>query len=106
MLNLKIEEQGGIELPDWISGTSLTLEEIGTIVAFACLRNGTQVPESMERMKSPEVTAAIVSLKEKGVLKASITENKITVDINLEAVLPASLVSEKPCRGNDFLNIV
>lgn len=106
MLQLKLDDLTAIELPAVISGCTLTLEEIATIVAFKCLLAASEVPEVMERMKSPEVTAAIESLKTKGVLTAIVTDQKIQVDINLESVMPPSLKADEASSGNDFLNVL
>lgn len=91
MLHLKIEEQGVIELPDWIGGTSLTLAEIGAIACMACMQNGSEVPELAERVKSVEIGLEIVSLQEKGVLTAKRDGNRITLEINIDAVMPKSI---------------
>lgn len=91
MLNLKIDEQDEISLPDWIGGTSLTLSEIGAIACFGCLQNGSEVPEVSERIGTPEMTEAIKSLKDKGVIKMEINGNRVSMEIDLDVVLPPSL---------------
>ena len=91
MLKLKIDEQDEISLPDWIGGTSLTLAEIGAIACFGCLQNGSEVPEVSERIGTPEMTEAIKSLKDKGVIKMEINGNRVSMEIDLDVVLPPSL---------------
>jgi hypothetical protein len=90
-MNLKIEDQNEIELPDWIGGTSLTLSEIGAIACMGCIRNGSEVPEVMERLEKQEMVEALASLQAKGVLSLELTDNKLSVEIDLDAVLPSSL---------------
>lgn len=90
-LTLKIEDQDEICLPDWIGGTSLTLEEIGAITCFGCLQNGSEVPEVAARIGTPEMSRTMESLKAKGVLKASLAGNRVSVEIDLDVVLPPSL---------------
>ena len=90
-LRLKIEDQNEIELPDWIGGTSLTLAEIGAVACLGCLRSGSEVPEVMERIGTPEMAEAMGSLKAKGVLQAFFDGARISVEIDLDAVLPSSL---------------
>lgn len=94
MLTLKIDDQDEISLPDWIGGTSLTLEEIGAIACFACLQNGSEVPEVSERIGTPEMAAAMGTLKEKGVLKATLNGNRVLLEIDLDAVMPSCLQNE------------
>ena len=91
MLNLKIDEQSAITLPDWIGGTSLTLAEIGAVACFACLQNGSEVPEVSERIGTPEMKEALESLRDKGVIKMQINGNRISIEIDLDVVLPPSL---------------
>lgn len=93
-LTLKIEDQSTIELPDWIGGTSLTLEEIGALACFACLQNGSKVPEVSERIGTPEIAAAMGTLKEKGVLKATLNGNRVSLEIDLDVVMPSSLQND------------
>lgn len=90
-ISLKIEDQDEITLPDWIGGTSLTLAEIGAIACFACLQNGSEVPEVSERIGTEEMARAMGSLKEKGVMKAQLVGSRLSVEIDLDAVSPASL---------------
>ena len=90
-LTLKIEDQDEICLPDWIGGTSLTLAEIGVITCFACLQNGSEVLEVSERIDTPEMAEAIKSLKDKGVIKTEIDGNRVSMEIDLDVVMPPSL---------------
>lgn len=90
-LDLELKSTDSIELPDWISGSELSLAEIGAIVSFLCLIKNGEVTEVAQRMKSIEMTAAIASLKQKGILNAGIEGNKVIVDIDLEALIPESL---------------
>lgn len=90
-LRLKIEDQNEIELPDWIGGTTLTLSEIGAVTCLACLRAGSEVPEVVERLGTPEMAEAMKSLKTKGVLSATRNGNRLSIDIELKTVLPSSL---------------
>jgi hypothetical protein len=90
-LRLKLEDQNEIDLPDWIGGTTLTLAEIGAVACLGCLQAGSEVPEVMERIGTLEMAEAMQSLKAKGVLSATMNGNRVTMEIDLDAVLPSSL---------------
>lgn len=94
-ITLKLEDQNEIDLPDWIGGTSLTLAEIGAVACLGCLQSGSEVPEVRERIGTLEMAEAILSLKAKGVLTATINGNRVAMEIDLDAVLPPSLQNAK-----------
>lgn len=94
MTILKLEDQNEIELPDWIGGTTLTLAEIGAVACLACLRAGSQVPEVMERIGTPEMAEAMQSLKAKGVIDVVMHGDRVAMSIDLDAARPASLQHE------------
>ena len=90
-MNLKIDDDNEISLPDWIGGTTLTLAEIGAVACLGCLQAGSEVPEVSERIETPEMTEAMQSLKAKGVIKIAINGNRVSMEIDLNAVTPPSL---------------
>lgn len=97
-LNLNIENRGVIELPDWLGATSLTLSEVGAVAVLTCMQSqeGELPPEMNERFVCDDMLAAMMSLREKGVLDASVTdEGVIRMSVNLDAVAPASMREEE-----------
>jgi hypothetical protein len=91
MTILKLEDQNEIELPDWIGGTTLTLAEIGAVACLACLQAGSEVPEVMERIGTPEMAEAMQSLKAKGILSVTMNGDRVAMSLDLDAARPASL---------------
>jgi hypothetical protein len=72
-LKLNIYNDGDVTLPGEIANSTLTLAEIGALVCF---------PARFDA----EMHAAINSLKDKGVIKASVEGRTVKIDINLESV--------------------
>ena len=89
-MNLKIDHEDTIELPNWIGGTSLSLAEIGAIACFACVQNKCAIPEVYERLNSEDFGEAVLSLKEQGIIHVELKEGNVSISLNLDAVIPAS----------------
>ena len=90
-MTLKLADQDTIELPDWIGGTSLTLEEIGVIAVLACVQNGSAVPEVTARLGTLETAKCLQSLQHKKVMVGHVVGDRVKIEIDLLAVLPSSL---------------
>ena len=89
-LNLRIENEREIILPENIVSSSLTLAEIGAVAAFIALEAG-EIDLTSPRFASVEMAEAVTSLKAKGLLSASIVDRKVKINLNLENIPAASL---------------
>lgn len=87
---LQIKNEDEISLPSWIAATSLTLSEIGAIACLACAQTEGAHPElTSDRLSHPDMSDAIIALKEKGVFKVEATgPNKIKLIFNLNVIAP------------------
>lgn len=92
------EHDNQIVLPSWIGGTSLTISEIG---AIACFASDWDIPEVAARLKTPEMAAAMQSLRQQGIMKMEPYGNRVTVVIDLDVLLPSSLLNNKNNDNND-----
>jgi hypothetical protein len=91
IMNLKIDNQDEINLPNWIAQTSLTLAEIGAVVFVACMQNSPATQEVFEKMGDPGMVEAMGSLKKKGVLLVSLQEKKLTLSLDIDVLRPQGL---------------
>lgn len=91
IMNLKIDNENEVTLPNWIAQTSLTLAEIGAVVFVACLQGSPAPQEAFEKMGEPQMLEAIGSLKKMGVLLVSLQDNKLTLGLDLDVLRPQGL---------------
>lgn len=95
-ISLRLDNDNEITLPSRLVASSLTLAEIGAVACYACviasLDNGDLERHQdtiKERMGSPEMLAAIESLKAKGVIKPPVLSgNSLSLELDLDVVLP------------------
>lgn len=86
-MELHVCDENDITLPNWIGATSLTLEEIGAVAVLGCVQSGVSFKELDVRFQSPEMAAALASLKEKGVFKPTMQEvgdGRVVLQLNVD----------------------
>lgn len=86
-LTLSVQNDDEITLPAGIAVSSLSLAEIGAVVVMACLQHEQPDQDGLAaRMNSEEMMTASQSLKNKDILKIGMSEGKLSINIDLEAV--------------------
>lgn len=93
-LNLRIDTEDEINLPNWLGETSLTLEEIGVVACLACMQTGNVSDEMGERMSAEDTIRVMGSLKVKGVMKSAMNGNTLSLQIDLNGVAPPRLQND------------
>ena len=87
-MELTLKDSDAIELPGWIGGSTLTLAEIGAVACFCCAEVAPDDDNLARRIASPEFKAAVDGLKAKGVFNTCLVDKTLTVQIDLDAVMP------------------
>jgi len=87
-MELTLKDNDAIELPGWIGGSMLTLDEIGAVACFCCAQVAEDDDNLARRIASPEFKTAVDGLKAKGVFNTCLVNEKLTVQIDLDAVMP------------------
>lgn len=89
-IELNIKNDHEITLPGGIVTAPLNLTEIGAITCMLGIAHDPPMPLDAEavanRLKSPEMVAALKSLKERRLLEIVCVANTVTIRIDLEAV--------------------
>ena len=87
-MELTLNDSAAIELPGWIGGSMLTLDEIGAVACFCCEQIASDDDNLARRIASPEFKKAVDGLKAKGVFNTCLVGKTLTVQIDLDAVMP------------------
>lgn len=87
-MELTLKDSDAIELPGWIGGSMLTLDEIGAVACFCCAQIASDDDNLARRMASSEFKKAVDGLKAKGVFNTCLVGKTLTVQIDLDAVMP------------------
>lgn len=91
-MNIQIKSEDEITLPDWISLTTLSFEEMGFIVLMSSLSHYPDSETLAKRFASEQASLIGISLKEKGVIEVSEdSEGGVAINVNLNAVFPEEL---------------
>lgn len=85
-IEFTVKPENEISMPAGLVGSPLTLAEIGAIFCLACLDSPKEQSGVSTRMDSTEMADALKSLKEEGILTATLEGNTATLHLNLGVI--------------------
>ena len=89
-LNLLIDHDDEIQVPIALLTSTLSPAEIMVLLTFLALIKNQELAEPLaERLADPELQAIGTSLREKGILKAEMNGNKLSLSVDMDAAIAA-----------------
>ena len=87
-INLRFDSEEDLVFPVALLSSKLTCAEIVTVLCFMAMQQSPRFLEDLtDRLITPDVRDASAPLREKGVLKATLNDTKLSIEIDLDAAL-------------------